>query len=96
MSAYNLFRDEVPWQPSLGDSEYPGVPNLGPAQTIATRIVQKTQDVAGDIMATETIWTFPEHETKPGDRLNGGEVVAVDAAKDAAGNVTYWIARVRR
>lgn len=96
MSVYDLFRDEVPWKPSLGDPEYQGVPNLGPEVTVPARLVQKTHDVAGDTVSQEIVWTYPEHETKPGDRLNGGEVTAVDAAKDHAGNVRYWIAHVTR
>lgn len=96
VSTYDLFRDQVPWQPSLGDSEYPGVPNHGLEQLVPARIVEKTHEVAGDIIAQETVWTYPEHEVKPRDLLNGGHVEAVDAAKDRFGNVLYWIAHVRR
>lgn len=96
MSLYDLFRDEVAWRPKLGDPVYQGLSNLGPEQRIPARVIVATRAVAGDLVSQETIWTYPEHAVKPGDHLNGGPVSAVDAAKDRAGNVTYWISHVER
>lgn len=96
MNAYDWFRDSVIWQVSLGPAEYEGGQNLGDPQTILARVIPTTRDVAGDRVSSETIWTFPEHAVKVNDRLNGGLVLEVDAAKDKASNVLHWIVRVER
>lgn len=96
MSAYDLFRSSAPWQPSLGDSEIPGVPNLGPEQQVPVRVIDKTRTVAGDRVSNLVVWTLPEHAVKAKDRLAGGEVIEVDAAKAPSGAVLYWISYVVR
>ena len=96
MGVGHLLRDQVTWKSSLGDSEIPGVRNDGPEQTIPARVLRTTHDVGGDRVSRETVWTFPEHEPKPGDALNGGQVLEVEAAKDAAGHVLFWISHLER
>lgn len=96
MSPYDAFRDSVQWQRSLGGSEYAGVEDLEAVRVIPCRIIEAVRDVAGDLVSRETIWTYPNHAIAPKDRLNGGRVAAVDAAKGPAGDVRWWIAHVER
>lgn len=96
MSAYGAFRDSVAWQPRLSDPEYPGAESFGAEQSVPGRVSVATRDVGGDQIASETVWTLPEHEPAVGDLLNGGKVIAVEAAKDAAGNVRWWSSAVER
>ena len=96
MSAYDAFRDQVPWQAALGEPEIPGVANLGPEQTIPARVIDAVKILAGDRVSVQTVWTLPAHQPSPGDRLNGGDVLAVEAAKSSSGSVLWWVSYVQR
>lgn len=93
--AYESFRDTVEWRRSTGDSEIPGLPSLGEPETIPVRIHEKLTELGGDTVSTVDICTLPEHTVQPQDRLGDTTVLAVEAVKDRAGNVLWWVAHAR-
>ena len=95
MSFLDLYRDQVEWAASAGDSTYPGIPNLGEPTTIRVRdLGPQRVRIVDDVLDRRLYWVEPSDEVKPGDTLGGARVDQVREAKDAAGNVLYRIAYV--
>lgn len=92
---YDTFRDVVPWRGFVeGSDEIPGLEQHGDPVQIAVRDKRKMARVAEDVIADRIIWTMPDAPVKPGDLLDGVEVLRVENAIDREGNVLYWIAYV--
>lgn len=95
IAAYERFTHSASWEVSLGDEEIPGIPNRADAVTVAARKFEKFEVLDGDITSTVQYHMLPENEPHAKDAIDGAEIVAVEAVKDVAGVLLWWVAHGR-